>query len=69
MTARATHRVGLIGWPVAHSVSPAMFNAAFAALGLNWHYDAYPIPPADLAAGFRALQAAGLRGMNVTVPH
>lgn len=69
MTARAIQRVGLIGWPVAHSVSPAMFNAAFTALGLSWRYDAYPIPPEDLAAGFRALQTNGLRGLNVTVPH
>ncbi len=69
MTVSAIQRVGLIGWPVAHSVSPAMFNAAFTALGLNWRYDAYPISPDNLASGLRALQADGLRGLNVTVPH
>jgi len=37
--------VGLIGWPVEHSVSPTMHNAAFAALGLNWHYVALPVLP------------------------
>lgn len=69
MTAKTIHRAGLIGWPVAHSVSPAMFNAAFAALSLPWHYDAYPLRPGDLAAGLQALQAAGVCGLNVTVPH
>ncbi len=63
------NRVGLIGWPVAHSISPAMFNAAFAALGMNWRYDAYPLRPDELATGLRRLQAEGVCGLNVTVPH
>ena len=36
--------VGLIGWPVEHSISPAMHNAAFAALGLDWVYVPLPVP-------------------------
>ena len=40
-----TTLVGLIGWPVEHSLSPAMHNAAFEALGLNWCYVPLPVPP------------------------
>jgi shikimate dehydrogenase len=64
-----TTRVGVIGWPLDHSVSPAMHNAAFAALGLAWHYHALPVPPEQLAATIRQLVAAGYRGANVTIPH
>ena len=41
-------RVGLLGWPVEHSVSAAMHNAAFAALGLGWQYDLLPVRPGEL---------------------
>lgn len=64
-----TARVGLLGWPVAHSVSPPMHNAAFAALGLDWRYDRLPVPPEDLDATLTRLVAAGWRGFNVTIPH
>jgi shikimate dehydrogenase len=62
-------RVGLIGWPVEHSVSPAMQNAAFAALGLDWRYDLLPIRPGELERELPKLIEAGYRGFNVTVPH
>lgn len=68
MTDAAAH-VGLIGWPVAHSVSPAMHNAAFKALGLDWQYDLLPIPSNQLIHEFGHLLDAGYRGFNVTVPH
>lgn len=64
-----TQLVGLIGWPVAHSLSPAMHNAAFAALGLNWRYVPLPVPPDALKAAVEGLAALGFRGANVTVPH
>lgn len=64
-----TEKVGLLGWPVAHSVSPAMHNAAFAALGLDWQYDLLPVPPGDLVMQLGRLLDAGYRGFNVTVPH
>ena len=64
-----TERVGLIGWPVEHSVSPAMHNAAFAALHLDWHYDLLPIRPGELARQLPRLVEQGYRGFNVTVPH
>jgi shikimate dehydrogenase len=65
-----TERVGLLGWPVEHSVSPAMHNAAFAALGLDWEYGLLPVPPSKLAVELRRLiKDEGYRGFNVTVPH
>ena len=64
-----TQLVGLIGWPVAHSLSPAMHNAAFDALGLNWRYVPLPVMPGRVKVAVRGLAALGFRGANVTVPH
>jgi shikimate dehydrogenase len=60
---------GLLGYPLGHSVSPAMHNAAFQALGLDGRYDALPTPPERLAETVAGLRAAGYRGVNVTIPH
>lgn len=64
-------RLGVLGWPVAHSRSPAIQNAALRAVGLgdSWHYQLLPVPPELLAETVRALPAAGFRGANVTIPH
>jgi shikimate dehydrogenase len=63
-------RLGVLGWPVAHSRSPAMHNAALAALGLrDWHYQRLPVPPGLFDETTRALGAAGFLGANVTIPH
>ncbi|HTA11812.1 MAG TPA: shikimate dehydrogenase [Solirubrobacteraceae bacterium] len=63
-------RVGVLGWPVSHSRSPAMHNAAFAALGMDgWRYQLLPVPPALFATTARGLGQAGLLGANVTIPH
>jgi shikimate dehydrogenase len=65
-----TERVGLFGWPVEHSVSPAMHNAAFKALKLDWEYHLLPVPPSQLEVEIeRLVSAEGYRGFNVTVPH
>jgi shikimate dehydrogenase len=64
-----TQLVGLIGWPVEHSVSPAMHNAAFAELRLNWRYVPLPVPPGQVQIAIHGLGALGFRGANVTVPH
>ena len=61
--------VGLIGWPVEHSLSPRMQNAAFAAAGLDWAYVPLPTAPAALADALRGLVALGFVGANVTAPH
>jgi shikimate dehydrogenase len=64
------HRLGVLGWPVAHSRSPAMHNAALAALGMeDWHYQRLPVPPELFAQTTRALAGAGFLGANVTIPH
>jgi len=65
----STRLVGLIGDPVAHSRSPALHNAAFAALGLNYAYVPLPVRATDLAAALAGLSALGFVGANVTVPH
>lgn len=66
---RVTQRVGVIGWPIEHSLSPAMHNAAFKALGLDWQYDKMAIPPDIVKLSLRELSDAGFVGINVTVPH
>lgn len=62
--------LGVCGWPVAHSRSPQMQNAALAAAGLSgWRYVRLPLSPELFAETVRALPAAGFRGVNVTIPH
>jgi shikimate dehydrogenase len=69
MITASTRLVALIGHPVAHSLSPRMQNAAFAARGLDWAYVALDVPPDRLATALRGLAAAGFAGANVTAPH
>ncbi|MBP6015779.1 MAG: shikimate dehydrogenase [Candidatus Promineofilum sp.] len=64
-----TQLIGLIGYPVAHTLSPMMHNAAAAALGLNVRYVPLPVAPERLPDALRGLSALGFRGVNVTVPH
>jgi shikimate dehydrogenase len=65
-----TTYLGVCGWPVAHSRSPQMHNAALAAVGLaDWRYLRLPLPPELFEETVRALPAAGFRGVNVTIPH
>jgi shikimate dehydrogenase len=60
---------GVLGYPVGHSRSPGMMNAAFAALGLDWRYLKLPVPPERFAETARALPRSGFVGANVTIPH
>ena len=62
-------KFGLIGYPVSHSLSPVIFQAAFEAAGVDARYDLHPVAPEDLDRMIPELVAAGLRGFNVTVPH
>ena len=67
-------RLGVLGWPIAHSRSPAMHNAALRELGLApaWTYQRLPVPaepPGLFEETTRALGGAGFHGANVTIPH
>lgn len=63
-------RLGVLGWPVAHSRSPAIQNAALAAAGLHdWRYQLLPVPPELFDEVVPALGGAGFAGANVTIPH
>ncbi|HUS15638.1 MAG TPA: shikimate dehydrogenase [Chloroflexia bacterium] len=62
-------RVGLIGHPLGHSLSPAMQDAAFVAAGLPHRYTLFDTPPVDLPALLAGMREGGWLGANVTVPH
>ena len=64
-----THVVGIIGWPVSHSLSPAIHNAGFAASGLDWVYLPLPVRPEWLQPALIGLVPLGFAGANVTMPH
>lgn len=64
-----TKITGVIGWPVEHSLSPPMQNAAMAALGLDWTYVAFPVRPDSVKAAIAGMRAFGIVGLNVTLPH
>jgi shikimate dehydrogenase len=65
----ATRLCAVYGSPIAHSASPAMHNAAFAALGLNWRYLAFEVDPKNLRAAIEGAKAMNFAGINLTVPH
>ncbi len=64
----ATRLYAVLGHPIAHSLSPPMQNAAFAALGLDAVYLAFDVPPARLLRVLPVLADLGFRGVNLTVP-
>jgi shikimate dehydrogenase len=65
----STKLVGVFGWPIAHTASPAMHNAAFGALRMNWAYLAFPVDPKNLGPALAGARDLGLVGVNLTVPH
>jgi shikimate dehydrogenase len=65
----ATRLCAVFGSPIAHSASPAMHNAAFAKLGLNWRYLAFEVNPKNLQAAIEGAKAMNFAGLNLTVPH
>ena len=69
MLTAQTRLVGLIGNPVAQSLSPAMQNAAFAARGLDWAYLPLLVENGRVEDAIRGLVALGFAGANVTAPH
>jgi shikimate dehydrogenase len=65
----ATAVVGVIGDPVAHSLSPLLHNTAFAELGLDWVSVGFPVPAGQARPALAGAQALGVRGLSVTMPH
>jgi shikimate dehydrogenase len=66
----STRLLGIVGHPLAHSLSPFLHNYVLARAGLNVRYVPFPVAPgADLGAALRGLAAAGVAGVNVTIPH
>jgi shikimate dehydrogenase len=64
-----TRAAAVIGWPVRHSLSPALLNAAFAAVGADWVYLAFSVPEGRAGAAVAAMRTLGLGGLSVTMPH
>ena len=64
-----TKLLGVIGYPVEHSLSPAMHNAAIAQLGVDYCYLPFPIHPDKLGDAVAGFAAMGLVGFNITIPH
>lgn len=68
--AKIIKKIGLIGWPVQHSISPGMHNSAFQMLGLDdWHYELCPIAPNDFNRKIAILKNQGFVGANITIPY
>ncbi len=65
----ATAVVGVIGDPVAHSLSPRLHNAAFRALGVDWVSVGFPVAAGSLPPALSGMAALGIRGLSVTMPH
>ena len=64
-----TKLVGIVGWPIEHTFSPNIHNAAFIEVGLDWVYLPLPVLPDDLRAAVEGLKVMGFMGFNVTMPH
>src|SRR5882762_6693309 len=64
----ATRLCAVYGLPIHHSASPAMHNAAFTALGLDWRYLAFEVDPKNLRTAIEGAKAMGIAGLNLTVP-
>ncbi|HOM80244.1 MAG: shikimate dehydrogenase [Armatimonadetes bacterium] len=70
VTVRGTTRIAAVwGWPVRHSFSPPMHNAAFRHLGMDWCYVPFEVSPEALPDAVRAVRALGIVGVNATIPH
>ncbi len=65
----ATRVTGVIGDPVTHSLSPALHNAAYAALGLDWVSVPFPVSAGKGSEAVEAMRTLGLVGLSVTTPH
>jgi shikimate dehydrogenase len=70
MIIRGTTKItGILGYPVKHTFSPAMHNAAFLSLGLDFVYIPFEVNPKGLNKAVGSLRALGISGVNITIPH
>jgi shikimate dehydrogenase len=65
----STRFCAVLGHPIEHSASPALQNAGFEALGLNWRYLAFEVLPENLTTAIAGARAMGFMGLNLTIPH
>ena len=61
--------VGILGWPLEHTLSPAIHNVGLRRVALDWTYLSWPVEPELLGDAVRGLRALGAMGANVTMPH
>ena len=64
-----TKNLGVIGYPIKHSLSPVIQNTAIQEAGIDYAYIAMPIAPEDLEKAVIGLKALNFTGFNVTIPH
>ena len=64
-----TRVAGVIGWPIAHSLSPTIHNAGFASLGADWVYVAFPVPSGSCTDVLQLCRQGVIGGLSVTMPH
>ncbi len=64
-----TKIVGIFGYPIEHTFSPLMHNAAFSTLGLDYCYIPFEVRPKDLKSAVEGIRTLNIRGVNITVPH
>ena len=69
MISGKTKLLGVIGYPIGHSLSPVMHNAALAEMNADFVYVAFPIAPDDLSTAIEGFEAIGVQGFSVTIPH
>ncbi len=64
-----TQKMGIIGWPLGHTMSPTLHNFLFSKLGVDAKYETWPTPSGDLAAFISRVREEKIQGVSVTIPH
>ena len=64
-----SNKVGLIGHPISHSLSPTIHQSAFDEQQLDWSYELFPIDPQGFDMDIEQIKKSGIRGFNITAPY
>lgn len=64
-----TKTLGIFGYPISHTLSPAMHNAVIKALGLDMVYLPFEVKPSSLKEAINGIKSLGIIGVNITIPH